>query len=380
MRLKTFATAVATVALAVSSSFGAQPTDPTTAALFAGGTLTFGGYATVAGGTTIANGNVTHAGGGLQTDAMYGGGSFTYTGGAGNSQANGDWYFNGSISNFGGPGSVFKGNMTSAQGSVLVRETTSTAITGNVTAAGDFYQPFSFATVGGNVLAGGNVTVNGSVSGNVTYGGTYTQGTFGSVGGPVTHGGTVSPAAFTPLTLPAGSNLTAGSNNVTLANFENRALTPGTYGTLAFASSNTVSLTAGTYVFAGITNSFSLNQLSFDTSAGPIKVYVAGNLDFNLVQVINGQALFAGGNPNPADAAKITLEVAGSYTGNADLYGTLFAPNGGVTLNTFADVTGRVLAGGNVNLVGSNVVAVPEPTTFAALTLVGGLMLRRRRV
>jgi hypothetical protein len=375
--LKCIAFAAASCALMAATVSAAQPTDPSTLAVFAGGSLTFNSFSTVAGAPVATNGSVAHNGGSLNVPSLYAGGTFTATGAA-FQNTTGDILFNGTISSLGGPGSTIGGNVTSAQGSVLLRSS-STTISGNVTAAGDVSQPFSFGVINGNVLAGGNVGISGTVGGNVTYGGTYTPGPFATVGGTITHGGAVTPTAYQPLTLPAGRNLTGGTNNITLATFEDRTLLPGTYGTLAFASGNTVSLTAGDYTFAGITNSFTLNELSFDTSGGPIRLFIDGNLNFNLVQVLNGQPLFVGGTPNPADSLKVLIEVDGSYTGNADLFGTIFAPNGNITLNDFADVTGRVLAGGNVFLGDTDVTVVPEPAALTALAGAGLLLRRRRR-
>lgn len=373
--------AVAACAVGSGSTFAAQPTDPSTAAVFAGGTLTFNSFSTVTGGPVIANGSVAHNGGSLEVPSLYSGGTFT-VGSTAFQDTAGDVLFNGTITSLGGPGSVIGGNVTSATGSVLLRDTASTVVNGNVTAALDVKQSFTFSQIHGNVLAGGNANVAGTVTGNVTYGGTYTPGPFTSVGGTVSQSAApVTPTPYQPLTLPAGRNLTGGANNITLANFEDRTLTPGTYGTLTFASGNTVSLTAGDYTFAGIANTFTLNELSFDTSGGPIRLFVDGDLNFNLVQVVNGQALFAGGTPNPADSLKVLIEVDGSYTGNADLYGTVFAPNGNITLNDFADVTGRVLAGGNVFIGATDVTVVPEPTVALGVIVaaVAGTGLRRRR-
>jgi hypothetical protein len=189
----------------------------------------------------------------------------------------------------------------------------------------------------------------------------------------------VTVPAYVPLTLPAGRTLTAGTTDITLAHFENRSIAPGVYGTLNYATGNTVTLTAGQYVFANIVSSFALNKLAFDTSAGPINVYLPGNLDFNVVQVINGEPLFAGGNPHPADSQNIFVEVGGSYIGDASIYGTVFAPNGDITLNTFSDVTGKVLAGRDVVINSGGVTVVPEPGTLGIFAALGAAFLRRRR-
>lgn len=367
----------AAIALAacVPMATAAEPTDPTTAAVFAGGNITFNSFSTVSGAPVVANGSVIHNGGSLNASSLYAGGTFTDAPAA-FQNSTGDLLFGGSITGLGGPGSMFGGNITS--GGSIAFLNSSEQVAGNVTAAGDVSQPFDFAGIGGSVLAGGNVNIQGTVTGGVTYGTGYTQGTFAHIGGAIVHGGAVTPTPYNALTLPVGRSLTPGASDVVLSNFQSITLAPGAYGNLDFASSNTVTLTAGQYIFAGISNSFALNQLAFDTSGGPINVFVAGDLDFNLVQVINGQALFAGGNPNPADSNQIFFEVGGSFTGDDSIYGTVFAPNGNITMDNFASDTGRLLAGGDVTINDGNVTYVPEPAALA-LFCSGALALLRRR-
>ena len=374
---------VAAAALAVGAGAAgagaAQPTGAGQAAIFAGGNLQFDSFSTVSGGPVVANGNVAHgnnspSGGLVVVDSLYAGGAFSHTAAAYQS-VKGEVLFNGSIADLGGPGRTVGGNLTSAAGSVNFESNIKVA--GSVAAAGDFSQSFPFASVAGNVRAGGNVAIAGTVAGGVTYGGTFSRGTFATIGGPIQMGGAVSPTPFAPLSTPAGSGLRSTGPDVTLASFEDRALAPGNYGTLALGSSTTVSLTAGTYIFKAIQSDFRLNRLSFDTSAGPIKVFVDGDLTLGLDQVINGESLLRSGMPNPADAKNISFEVAGNFTAASALYGSIFAPNGSITLNDFADVNGRLLAGGDVTL-GDADVTVPEPASLSLLLLGGALLARRR--
>jgi hypothetical protein len=356
----------------------AQPAAPAAAAVFAGRDIVVTGTSTVRGGPVAANGNVTHTGGSLTVESAYAGGAFTRSGAAFQS-ASGDLLFNGSITGIGGPSSVFAGDVTSGT-NVTFLPTSGSVVGGNVTAAGNVDQAFTLSTIHGSVRAGGNVNVQGRVDGNVTYGGSLTTGPFTTVGGATAKGGAVVPPAYVPLTLPAGRNLTPGATNVTVPTFGTAALTPGDYGALSLGSSTSVSLTAGRYVFATITSSSSLNQMRFDTTGGPIDLYVAGNLSFDLVQVINGVALFSGTRPNPDESLKIALEVGGSYTGQSEFYGTVVAPNGDITLGLTGDVTGRVLAGRDVILNTSDVTVVPEPAVAGGLAVVlPGLLARRRR-
>lgn len=167
-------------------------------------------------------------------------------------------------------------------------------------------------------------------------------------------------APFVAPTLAPGSALQAGGNDINLETFEDISLSPGTFGNLNFASSNTVSLTAGTYIFDAIVSTFSLNELALDTSDGDIFIFVDDSeVSLNLIQSINGVRLFAGGAPDILESNSVTLEVAGSLNLDSDFFGTLLVPEGDLSLG--GDLTGRALVGGDVNLSGSITTAtVPE--------------------
>jgi hypothetical protein len=353
----------------------AEPADPMQAAVFAGGNLTFNAFDAVTGGPVVANGNVLHNGGSLDVPSIYAGGTFTDTR-ASFQNTSGEILFGGDITNLGGPGSIFGGNITS--GGSIAFLTANETINGNVTARNNVALTFAFSTINGNVLAGGDVSLIGTVVGNVTYGGNYTLSGFGQVTGTTTHGGAVTPTPYVPLTLPAGRALAPGASDVTLGNSETRSLAPGAYGAVTFGAGDTLQLSAGQYIFSSISNGFAFNNLSFDTSGGPINIFVAGDWDFKLGQVINGQPL-SGGAPNPLDSTGIFLEVGGNFTADASLYGTVFAPNGNITLDSFASVTGRVLAGHDVTINTGSVTVVPEPASAAVLLAGACWVLTRGR-
>ena len=371
-------------ALLVNHSVTAQSVDLENVSVYAGGNILFGGFAEVGQGAIVAGGDVINNGGSLEAQSVFGEGAFTTTGGPSFEQISGELYFNGSILDLGGPGSIIGGNVTSATGDVLLLGSSET-INGNITAAGRVEQPFSFSAINGNVQAGGDVLIGGSVNGSVTHGGALAFGPFADaddISGGSMAGGPVTPAPFVAPALPAATAASARFNNITLDTFEDITLAPGTYGTLSFESANTVSLSAGTYVFQDIVSDFSLNELAFDVTGGAIEIFIVEpNASLDLIQSINGERLFAGNLPDPALADDITLEVSDSFTLGSDFFGTVFAPNGDITLETFASVEGRVLAGGDLVFEGSNAVntvIVPEPAT-AALLAMGGLLLARRR-
>ena len=366
-----------TAALGLSHSAAAQTVDLADVSLYAGGTLTIDGPSTIAGGAIVARGDINQLAGRLSSESIFGESDFN----GGLVEDTGPIFLNGDITDF--SGGIFGGNvgsLTSATGNIEI--VSNATLSGDVTAAGNVSQDFAFSEINANVLAGGDVSIGGFVNGTVTHGGDLSFGIFSNpanISGGSTPGGPVSPTPFVAPALPASTASVAGSNDINLSSFENITLSPGAYGTLNFDSSNTVSLSAGTYIFQDIVSERSLNELAFDTTGGAIEIFIAEpDAGFNLVQSINGEKLFGVGTPDPTLAADITLEVADSFTLGSDFYGTIFAPNGDVILDTFADLTGRVLAGGNVVLNNSDILAVPEPAT-AALLAVGGLMLTRRR-
>lgn len=320
---------------------------PSDISLYAGGTLDFTSFSTITGGRVVAGGDVTHAGGILNVDQISGAGGFSSADGFQNTL--GPFVFNGDITGIGGPGSVFDGPVTSNEGSIVFRST-STTVNGDVAAVSGVDFEFVFGEINGNVRSGGTINITATVN------------------------GTTSPStpALTPFELPplpVGRTLTAGANDVNLETFEDITLAPGTYGTLNFASANEVTLTSGSYVFENIVSEFSLNELNFDTRGGSIDLYVAAD-DFafdDLVQAVDGVSLIGAGAPDPELSNNIFIEVAGNLTIGSEFYGTIFAPNGDVTIETFSDITGRVFAGGNVTVGSVDIVTVGEISTPVVL-------------
>lgn len=371
--LNLFSAAAFALVLSISHQAAAQAPvlNLNEVSLYAGGTLTFGGSGSVDGGATVAVGDVF---GSLDVDSIFGQGSLSSNG---FDSSRGELFFNGNINGVGGPGSVLDGPVTSATGNIDISG--STTVNGDVTAAGNVDQSFSFGTFNGDVLAGGNVSINGTVNGNVTHGGPLTLGTFATVTGTTSSGGAVSPAPFVAPSLGPPSALQSNANDINLATFQNISLTPGTFGSLNFASGNTVSLTAGSYVFDDIVSSFSLNELAFDTTNGDISIFVENsNVNLNLIQSINGVSIFAGAAPPLTEAFNVTLEVGGSLDLDSSFFGTVLAPNGDLDIGS--SLTGRAFAGGDVILTGSVLTPVPEPSSLiVGLGLLGLSAFRRRR-
>jgi hypothetical protein len=317
----------AAVMVCVASQAFSQASLPEGVVLYAGGNLTFPSLSFAKGGDTIAGGNVTHEGNVLTVESIFAGGSFTAMPAA-FQNSTGQWYFNGDINQLGGPGSVIGGSVTSATGSIDFLDSNQ-RIEGDVRAAGDIDWQFSFGEVTGGVAAGGVASVTANVAGGVT------------------SNANLSLQPFVPETLPSGRGLTPSTNDITLNSFQDIDLAPGVYGDLTLASGNTVTLSAGSYVFRNIVNSFSLNELAFDTTGGAIDLYVAEDFEWNFEQVINGVRVSPFEATNLLESNRIFIEAGSDITAPSSIFGTVFAPDGNASLST---VVGRVFASGDVRL------------------------------
>jgi hypothetical protein len=367
------------------------------------GVAVFGGNSAfinnnVTGGISASNGPVT-VGAFVTADGLSGGS--TLSGGSGFVVINGPVTFNGDItgSPFGFAGTI-NGPINSG-GNV-----NSNATNQSVTAKGNVN--LLFATANGNILSGGNVSVAAfsTVNGNVTANGSISTASGGQITGKTAPfaGVSVNPASYTPITLTADKFTSGGPNVTTGGN-----LAPGKYGALNLpVFSGTLTLTGGNYFFDSINIAGAFTTLNFDTTKGPINVFVTGDITIGsfLTFTVNGIPVFnSDGTPNAAVeslASQIFFETLGNVDeGNpfgSGFFGTLFAPNGDIT-EAFGSIIGSLIAGGNVTngfispvfYVGSDRLlagegggtgtTLPEPTTFALLGVaaLGLAGFRRRR-
>jgi hypothetical protein len=252
-------------------------------------------------------------------------------------------------------------------------------INGSITANGDV-----FLAGGVNVL--GDVGANGAgglgigahVAGTVTHNGNLTLGAFATVGGSQVGTVQANPETFAPAQLPAATSFTSGGAPVNLAVFENRVLSPGSYGAMTFAGANRLTLSAGSYYFDSIASSGAFTTFNLDlTGAGGIRIFVTGDVQFdNLLIEVNGVDYPLA---DPSLASLVYLESHGSIFHDREFFGTLYAPFGDVTTDTLSNVTGSVLAGRHaniggstdVNYVGSSYLGVPEPGCVTVILLAG---------
>jgi hypothetical protein len=272
---------------------------------------------------------------------------------------------------------------------------TSTAhILGNLLGAGGV-STSGVGLVGGSLLSDGNVHVGANVAANVNYGvgKSYSISPGKSVGGSVTSSNVaITPSGFDPVIMPAAHSITTGATNIALATFATRTISPGHYGHVTLAGSNTLNLSAGDYYFSDIIMNGSFLTLNYNLTSGPIHVYVKGNAVFNNANThVNGVNYNA---INPALAPQIQFEAQGALTvSNSSLFGTFYAPFGDITIQGLSNFTGGVYSGHDIIADGANFSfgsgsnsCVPEPSSYLllAMALVAGLPMlrtqaRRRR-
>jgi len=197
--------------------------------------------------------------------------------------------------------------------------------TGNAVAGGDVTL-VGGNRVFGNVESGGNVWLNSNtahVYGNIIAAGTFTNGT-SPVDGTITAPGVPSPPlAYIPITFPPATTFTSGGSNITTnPGAGGTTLAPGSYGAFNISGAQTsFTFTAGTYYFDSFNYQSTYPALTFDVTAGKIKVYVTGDITFRQSATIT----VVGGS-----AADVYVETHGDFTtGGATTWnGIVFAPEG----------------------------------------------------
>ncbi len=245
------------------------------------------------------------------------------------------------------------------------------------------------ANVAGNIVAGGNVVSNGNVTGSIKAGGSISLGLSATVGAGTFPFSPVSPPAFTPVDLPSSHSFSAGATNVNLALFDTRTLSPGSYGELTMIGSNTVYLSAGDYYFSDIRSLGSFVTFNFETTQGPINIFVTGDVFLISAEMkLNGAAF----NSVPGIAAsQIYWETHANFAVQfTNLLGTVYAPNGDINFTSLSKANGNLYAGHDIVTDGGSFTAgavsptllVPEPSSAALclIALAGLAMTRPRRL
>ncbi|MBX3444863.1 MAG: PEP-CTERM sorting domain-containing protein [Planctomyces sp.] len=197
-------------------------------------------------------------------------------------------------------------------------------------------------TVDGMVHSGGNVAFgsNSTVSGGVFASGTVSAGGGSNIGTPQTGVAAPTPLTFTPVVMPgfsSGNAVDAGASNLNVGGGGALSLDPGSYGALTTGSNATITLSPGEYHF----NSINLGGgTKFDVSAGPVTIYVAGNI------VTGSNAQFIG------NASQIYIEALGTsnFGGGTQVLGTLLSNN--ITTGSNVKATGALYALNAIDLGG----------------------------
>jgi hypothetical protein len=258
---------------------------------------------------------------------------------------------------------------------------------GDMYARGDFVQD-SLSQVTGNVFANQSISLNSSsthVSGNATYGSTIAYS--GTVGGTIIH----QPNSVAAVNLPSATTFSPGFfDSIHNTDF---TLAPGSYGAVQETGFfKSVHLSSGNYYLNSLSllNSTSL-YLDY-TDQQPINVYVLGNIniDSGFKVYVNGTQVGNGNNNLQTGYASLTLfETHGNFVLSGGFlnyfYGTVFAPNGGITMNV-QDMFGSLIASGPItgnvymDLRPSRQLAVPEPASSVLAVLgAASLILTCRR-
>ena len=220
------------------------------------------------------------------------------------------------------------------------------------------------------------------VLGNVTLTGSLTVGALASVGSSSVGSVTPRPAQFTPLAVPAGPTFSGGGSDVTMPVANHLTLAPGHYGALTFEGANQLTLSSGNYYFNSIQSPALFETLNLNISDGPIRIFVAGNTEFNALDVtVNGQSFK---NADSSLAAQVLLDTHGTVTlddinpaNGSHFFGTLFDPTGPIVLGENESLVGQVIGGAtvevgtntNVTFVHASSGLVPEPSTLALAAL-----------
>ena len=183
----------------------------------------------------------------------------------------------------------------------------------------------------------------------------------------------MTPPSFTTLALPAAHSFSSGGTSFLLNTFAAQTLSPGSYGELVMIGSNTVNLSSGNYYFDDIRTIGSFATFNFDTTHGPINIFVTGAVFMKSATMnLNGVSY---SSVAPGDAGQIYWETHDNlYVQFASLLGTYYAPFGDLEIMSLSQANGELIAGHDIITDGgtfvfgapsTSMLLVPEPSGYS---------------
>lgn len=208
-------------------------------------------------------------------------------------------------------------------------------VVGNVTAMGDI-ELTGGSNVDGDARSGDNVYVEGST---LVFGDAIATGQVEVDAGATVYGDIVEGAsipAFVPVIFPS-LDLTAGTEDIQVAEDGYLALSPGDYGDLVVGRRGVLDLSAGTYTFQSV-KVYEHASLNFAVGNDSIVVDVVGDLEFKR-HVQMSTDIGWRGDDNVlfrVQGEEVKLDKEGAYLG------TFYAPNADVELGERAELSGAL--------------------------------------
>jgi hypothetical protein len=227
-------------------------------------------------------------------------------------------------------GRVELSNSNTINGNISAQNTTA--------ATGYIFQTGSNAAITGNLNIKGSVLLGGGfINGTVNYEGSY-------VGSQPSAGAIAHTLTFPGLpVLPRVTNISTGNIDISAT----QAISPGTYRDLALPGNKTLTFSgAGNYYFRSIRNYGNFNSFVLDFKDDPtavMRIYVGGDVDLYKLTVSfphGGDAsrvymqVMGNGSTAPDGVTAWTISNGASGSKRSTWYGTVYAPNGTITVGS----------------------------------------------
>ena len=233
------------------------------------------------------------------------------------------------------------------------------------------YPITDFAIVGDSyVTLGSGVTVYGSVGSNAAVWPSDTA----TITGEVRENG--------DFVLPPAATFIAEGDDILTGENESTQLYPDSYGRLHLGGENELYLSSGDYYFDRISIAEELD-FYLDISGGDINIFSSGYVlideDLDVFLSIDGVSYNSYADVDPVLAGSIFYEFQGPFFvlgHNGELFGTVYGPNGGITIGNNCGITGALYSGAEVTLGNYSGLSfepanrfqpVPEPATILLL-------------